>query len=247
MFMEKKSTLVIDELFARKSVRAYEEREIEPEKKRLILEAACQAPSAGNQQLYTIIDVTDQGLKDRLAVTCDNQPFIAKAPLVLIFCADAQKWFDAYRFCGLNPRKPGAGDILLAVEDAAIAAQNAVAAAHSLGIGSCYIGDILERCEQHRQLLSLPDYVIPAVMLVFGYPTSQQKDRKKPERAPMEFIVHENQYCRMDEGQLKSMLGHNVKSGTYEEWLDAFCRRKYMSDFSREMSRSVKAYLEEFL
>lgn len=247
MFMEKKSTLVIDELFARKSVRAYEEREIEPEKKRLILEAACQAPSAGNQQLYTIIDVTDQGLKDRLAVTCDNQPFIAKAPLVLIFCADAQKWFDAYRFCGLNPRKPGAGDILLAVEDAAIAAQNAVAAAHSLGIGSCYIGDILERCEQHRQLLSLPDYVIPAVMLVFGYPTSQQKDRKKPKRAPMEFIVHENQYCRMDEGQLKSMLGHNVKSGTYEEWLDAFCRRKYMSDFSREMSRSVKAYLEEFL
>ena len=90
--MENKSTLVIDELFARKSVRAYEEQEIEPEKKRLILEAACQAPSAGNQQLYTIIDVTDQGLKDRLAVTCDNQPFIAKAPLVLIFCADAQNW-----------------------------------------------------------------------------------------------------------------------------------------------------------
>lgn len=247
MFMENKSTLVIDELFARKSVRAYEEQEIEPEKKRLILEAACQAPSAGNQQFYTIIDVTDQGLKDRLAVTCDNQPFIAKAPLVLIFCADAQKWFDAYQFCGLNPRKPGAGDILLAVEDAAIAAQNAVAAAHSLRIGSCYIGDILENCEQHRKLLSLPEYVIPAVMLVFGYPTSQQKDRKKPERAPMEFIVHENQYCRMDEEQLKSMLGHSVKGGTYEEWLDAFCRRKYMSDFSREMSRSVKAYLEEFL
>ncbi len=238
---------VIQSLFQRKSVRVYEEQEIEPEKKELILEAACQAPSAGNQQLYTIIDITDQQLKEKLAVTCDNQPFIAKAPLVLIFCADAQKWYDAYRSCGLDARKPGAGDILLAVEDAAIAAQNAVTAAESLGIGSCYIGDILEHCELHREMLCLPDYVIPAVMVVFGYPTRQQMDRRKPERARMQYIVHENRYQQMDGEQLKGMLERNAPAGNYEAWLQAFCNRKYMSEFSREMSRSVKAYLEKFL
>lgn len=238
---------VIQSLFDRKSVRVYEEREIEPEKKQLILEAACQAPSAGNQQLYTILDITDQQLKERLSVTCDNQPFIARASLVLIFCADAQKWYDAYRSCGLDARRPEAGDILLAMEDAAIAAQNAVTAAESLGIGSCYIGDILENCEIHRELLCLPDYVIPAVMVVFGYPTRQQRERTKPRRAPMESIVHENRYRQMDGRQLKKMLEHNAPAGNYDDWLRAFCDRKYMSDFSREMSRSAKVYLEKFM
>ena len=171
---------ILQQLARRKSVRAYEEVPVTAEEKRLILEAACQAPTAGNQQLYTIIDVTSQPLKDALAVSCDDQPFIAKAPMVLVFCADCKKWYDAYRDAGLSPRAPGAGDLMLAVTDAAIAAQNAVTAAESLGIGSCYIGDIMERCQEQRRLLSLPDYVFPAVMLVFGRPTRQQADRVKP-------------------------------------------------------------------
>lgn len=58
--------------------------------KQIILEAAAQAPSAGCQQLYTILDITDQKLKDELVKTCDNQPFIATAPMVLVFCADCK-------------------------------------------------------------------------------------------------------------------------------------------------------------
>ena len=81
----------IKELFERKSVRVFEERKISPEDKAMILEAAAMAPTAGNQQLYTIIDVTDQELKDKLVKTCDDQPFIAEADLVLIFCADCKK------------------------------------------------------------------------------------------------------------------------------------------------------------
>ena len=50
-----------------------------------------QAPSAGNQQMYTIIDVQDQKLQETLYKTCDNQPFINQAKMVLIFCADFQK------------------------------------------------------------------------------------------------------------------------------------------------------------
>ena len=69
----------IQELRKRKSVRVFTGEPISKEKKNLILEATTQAPTAGNQQLYTIIDVTDKALKERLAVTCDNQPFIAEA------------------------------------------------------------------------------------------------------------------------------------------------------------------------
>ena len=238
----------IQQLFDRKSVRVFTDQEITPEDKNLILQAACQAPTAGNQQLYTIIDVTDQALKDQLVYTCDNQPFIATAKMVLIFCADCKKWYDAFLSAGCEPRLPGVGDLALAISDTNIAAQNAVTAAESLGIGSCYIGDIMENCEQHRQLLKLPKYVFPACMLVFGYPTQQQMDRPKPIRAAMHHVVHENGYREMDGAELEAMLTKNVAPGnTYANWIHAFCKRKYNSEFSREMSRSVAEYLKDFL
>ena len=140
------------------------------------------------------------------------------------------------------------GDLTLAIADAVIAAQNAVVAAESLGIGSCYIGDISENCEQQRALLHLPEYVYPACMLVFGYPTRQQMDRPKPRRAAMVHIVHENGYRTMEPAELEAMLTKNVAPGnTYESWIAAFCRRKYNSDFSREMTRSVGEFLKDFL
>ena len=151
---------IMESLYQRKSMRAYEDREIPEEMKKLILKAASQAPTAGCQQLYTILDITDQKLKEALSESCDHQPFIAKAPMVLVFCADCKKWYDAYLEAGCEPRKPGVGDLMLAVTDTVIAAQNAVVAAESFGLGSCYIGDIMENCEEQRRLLCLPDYVL---------------------------------------------------------------------------------------
>lgn len=237
---------ILAALYARKSVRAYTGEAVSAEEKEMILRAACAAPTAGNQQLYTILDITDQRIKDRLAVSCDDQPFIAKAAVVLIFCADCQKWYDAFVDGGCGPRLPGVGDLMLAVTDCAIAAQNAVTAADSLGLGSCYIGDIMEQCEVHRELLHLPSYVFPAVMLVIGAPTQQQLERPKPGRCDLKHIVHENTYRRMGAGELQEMLVPRAGQRPYGEWLKAFCDRKYHSDFAREMSRSVEEYLKAF-
>lgn len=237
---------VIRQLFERKSVRVFEDREIKAEEKQLILEAAVMAPTAGNQQLYTILDITDQALKDQLAVTCDNQPFIASAKMVLVFCADCRKWYEAFKETGCEPRNPGVGDLLLAVSDTNIAAQNAVTAAWSLGIGSCYIGDVMENCEKHREILKLPPYVFPAAMLVFGYPTVQQQEREKPKRVNMKHIVHENAYRQMDAAEYKDMFADKSAVKSYEDWMKAFCNRKYNSDFSREMTRSVCEYLKDY-
>ena len=241
-----KTNLVLDELFARKSVRAFAEKQISPEERELILRAAMEAPTAGNQQLYTIIDVTDLEKKAQLAESCDHQPFIAKAPLVLVFCADCRKWLAAYEEAGCTPRRPGAGDLMLAVTDTAIAAQNAVTAAWSLGIGSCYIGDIMEQREVQREILGLPEYVFPAVMAVFGHPTEQQMERKKPERFAMEDVVCENTYQDKEGPALRQMFA--VRSGAqgYDVWMKKFHDRKYDSDFAREMTRSVAAYLREY-
>ena len=237
---------VIAHLKERKSVRVFQDKPISAKDVAAILEAAVNAPTAGNQQLYTIINVTDPDLKTQLAESCDHQPFIAQAPLVLVFCADCRKWYRSFLEYGCEPRKPGVGDLMLAVSDTNIAAQNAVVAAHSLGLGSCYIGDIMENAEQQRKLLSLPEYVFPAVMLVFGYPTAGQLERPKPPRSDMRHIVHENGYRDMDAEELKQMLSVKTGERTFEDWILAFCNRKYNSDFSREMTRSVQIFLSDF-
>lgn len=242
---------VIKQIKNRKSVRVYENKPISAEIKNEILNSAFEAPTAGCMMLYSILDITDETLKEKLAVTCDNQPFIAKAPLVLIFLADYQRWYDTFSFEDCNPRKPGEGDILLACADAIIAAQNTVVAAESLGIGSCYIGDIIENCEIVRDLLELPDYVLPAAMVVYGYPTESQKNRKKPVRFEKQYIVFENKYNRLTKEEQEEMHNkRNEKKGLTDrnisEDIKALCNRKYMSNFSLEMNRSAAEYLKKF-
>lgn len=242
---------VLKQIKERKSMRVFEDRALEAEVKEEIINAAFEAPTAGAMMLYSIIDVTEEALKKKLSVYCDNQPFIAKAPLVLVFLADYQRWYDSFSYEGCEPRKPGEGDILLACADAIIAAQNTVVAAESLGIGSCYIGDIMENCENVRELLNLPDYVLPATMVVYGYPVEVQKSRKKPARFEKEYIVYENSYRRLTKEEHEKMhLLRNEKSGILDknitERIKAFCNRKYMSDFSLEMNRSAGKYFENF-
>lgn len=237
---------ILRQLTNRKSMRVYTEQEISPADKALILKAATEAPTAGNQQLYTILDITDQSIKDQLVETCDHQNMIAEAKMVLIFCADCKKWYDAYLATGCEPRKPSIGDLMLAVSDTMIAAQNAVTAAESLGIGSCYIGDVMENCAEQRALLQLPEFVFPVGMLIFGYPTVQQLNRPKPARVDQKFIVHENGYRPLSSEELEEMWTPRSGAKSYTEWMQSFCKRKYNSEFSREMGRSVAEYLSQY-
>lgn len=236
-------------LLKRKSVRIFEDKPIHPDIKEALLNAAFHAPTAGNQMLYSIIDVSDQTLKNKLSETCDHQAFIAKAPLVFVFLADTQRWYDAYLEAGIDARKPGVGDILLAIEDTMIAAQNMVIAAESFSLGSCYIGDILENAEEHIKLLNLSDYVIPIGMLVIGYPIQQQKDRIKPTRFDAQYIVHENSYRQLSSKELRDMFKKqgSLNQLDFEEFIHRFYDRKYGSDFAQEMTRSSEVYLKKFI
>jgi nitroreductase len=261
--MEYQMNHVMDVLMKRKSVRAYEDREISPEVRAEILTAALRAPTAGNLMLYSILDVTDQAIKDKLAVTCDHQPFIARAPMVWVFLADYQRWYDYFLACdveGLCARKklplqkPQEGDLFLACCDALIAAQNAVIAAESLGIGSCYIGDIMEQYETHKQIFNLPKYVFPICMLVFGYPTQQQKDRAYTTRFDEKFIMFGNQYHRLNQEEFKAMFARhqkNLPKGKTMEGIDnvgqAMYLQKFGADFSMEMRRSVREILKTWM
>ncbi len=252
---------VIDVIHNRKSVRAYEDEPLPEDVRDVILKSAMRAPTAGNMMLYSIIEVSDQEAKNKLVETCDNQPFIAKAPLVLIFLADYQRWVDYFKvsgveqFCsenGVPIVKPEEGDLFLACCDALIAAQTAVIAAESMGVGSCYIGDILENYEIHREMFDLPQYAVPICMVCFGYPSVEQKERERTERFGEKFILFKDQYQRLDKADFDEMYASAYKrmkvgSADVRDQPSVGIRmykRKFSAEYAVEMRRSVRAILE---
>lgn len=79
---------------SRVSLRKYADRPLAKDDLDFIIEAAMRAPTAGNMMMYSMIVITDPAKKQRLSETCDHQTFIANAPVVVVFVADMQRWFD---------------------------------------------------------------------------------------------------------------------------------------------------------
>jgi nitroreductase len=239
------SNSTLDLIAARTSTRVYDPTPLTDAERAAVLSAAFRAPTGGNMMLYSIIEVTDQSLKDRLAVTCDDQPFIAKAPWVLLFIADFQKWIDVFTASHVERVEvaerrmtPGLGDLMLACSDALIAAQNAVVAA-----------DILELGETHAELFDLPPHTLPIAMLCFGRPAAT----REPVVRFSEHVVHENRYRRLSAGELAEEIGAmgaeyapNGFPPGVDNYGQVVYRRKFASDFMTEMNRSVAWWLERW-
>lgn len=251
---------VIKTIQNRISLRNYDTKEITKEHLDMILDSAMAAPTAGNQMLYSIIVIKDQKTKEKLSKSCDNQPFIATAPVLLLFVADQSKWFQYYKQNGVPAfaqekgllfEAPQESDLILACEDTMAAAQNAVIAAESLGIGSCYIGDIIEHYEYHRDLFQLPDYVFPLALLCLGYykPDYPRVHRKRFDK---KFVVFSETYHCLTPEEYHEMFAEHEK--TYaptnpygaDNYAKMFYARKTGATFSKEMARSVRVALKHW-
>lgn len=255
----------IEQLLKRRTHRSFSDKPISAEHYNLLKEATLRAPTAGNMVFYSVIEVTDPHKKELLAQYCDNQPMIATAPVVWLFLSDVRKWVNYFYESGsvakgeeqnIEWRKPGAGDLLLAMSDALIAAQTAVVAADSLNIGSCYIGDILEQYEHIVELFNLPKYVAVATLLIFGYPKSSAPLVHSSIRPPQESVFMENLYHEPHLEDLQKAFGkqeerlreqHRLPFNNSGSIADYFYFRKHTSDFMIEMNRSSKKIIESWM
>lgn len=262
--MQRKHEETLDLIHRRRSVRAFSKSPVPEGLRREILEAALRAPTAGNMTLYSVIDVRSQQTKERLAITCDNQRWIATAPVVLVFLADYQRWMDffrqqgapeAARAAGRALRNPGLGDLMLATSDALIASQTAALAAESLGLGSCYVGDILENYEEHRRLFNLPPLAMPVTMLCIGYPRRSGAQTAMTPRLVPESVVQVDRYRRLEGDELEDafepLRSHYFSKGSFvpgaENMGQHYYLRKFSAPFSREMDRSVREAIERWV
>lgn len=183
---------MIDIMKNRRTIRKYTEQDIPAELLNELLEVAARASNTGNMQLYSVVVTRDQGNKEKLSPAHFNQPMITTAPVVLTFCADANrfvKWAEQ--------RKAEAGfdnfqTFIASTIDAMLFAQAFCDAAEEKGLGICYLGTTAYNADKIIEALSLPRLVVPIVTVTVGYPDEPLPDQV--ERLPLAAVVHQESY-----------------------------------------------------
>ena len=188
------SNPVINTLLAHRSVRSYLPDALPSGTVELLVAAAQSAASSSNLQVWSVVSVEDPERKDRLASLANDQNHIRQAPLFLVWLADLARLRKLLQEKGVSDEELQYLELsLIAVVDASLAAQNAVVAAESLGLGTVYIGAIRNHIEEVAAELRLPKGVLPLFGLVVGYPDPARPASIKP-RLPQPAVLHKEAY-----------------------------------------------------
>ncbi|SFL68408.1 FMN reductase (NADPH) [Paenibacillus sp. 1_12] len=233
-------------LTSHQSIRKFTNQPVTQEQLDTIISAAQWASSSSHVQAYSIIHVTNAGMRQQISEWTGNQSYVVNSPIFLVWCADLHRLRTAYEIHE-NADKAYLGTAenwIVATVDAALAAQNAAIAAESLGMGIVYIGSVRNHIEGVSTLLRLPKYTSPLFGMCIGYP--DQDPGQRP-RLPQKAVLHHNTYQTdgMEEQILKydqTMKDYILKrtggkrSGTWSEDM----RNKLKTPTRMD----VKAYLE---
>ncbi|HVB10478.1 MAG TPA: nitroreductase family protein [Bacillota bacterium] len=156
-----------------------------------ILVAAQSAPTSSNLQAYSIIVVSEPARRERLAELCGGQAMVRECPAFLVFCPDIHRLRHVCRRQNRPFQARFLEMFLLASMDAALAAENALLAAESLGLGACFCGSIRNNPQEVIDLLRLPEGTYALTGLALGQVRRQSEI--KP-RLPLRAIVHREHY-----------------------------------------------------
>ncbi|ORX44157.1 oxygen-insensitive NADPH nitroreductase [Piromyces finnis] len=207
---------VIESLFKHHSIRKYKDQPLEDEKLQLILKAAQAAPNWCNAQHMSIIVVKDKANKEKLAELSLNQPYVAQCSVFLVFCADFYRTNYMFEKNGVSAEQAQKfmeqlDTLFVCGHEPAIAMQNAIVAAESMGLGTVPIGLIRKNSLALVKELNLPKHVIPMIGLCVGYP---DHDPDMKPRLPTSAVCFDEKY-----DTAKSKSGVDEFDVSYNEYL----------------------------
>lgn len=219
-----------DLIMKRRSTRNFKDEEIPEHIIEQLVDAANNAPSGGNIQPLSVILVQKADARKELAEMVGDQPWVKNAPLSLIFCIDfhrIKKWASMFEtdFKGEN----AFSHFLIAYADLMCAAQNVVILAQDHGLGSVYIGTILDVIDRARKYFTIPKYVLPMMVLSMGYPKSIPKGVPKLKR---DVIAHREKYKELSDDEIKKAF--EDKYGNFEENVERYLHRIYIEAVEAE-------------
>jgi nitroreductase len=187
--------MVLETILSHRSVRGFLPRKLPEGTLELLVAAAQSASTSSNLQFCSVVAVEEAQRKSRLAELAGQQQFIRDAPLLLVWLADLSR-LDRI---AAERDAPVEGthyleEFIVGVVDAALAAQSALIAAESLGLGAVYIGAMRNLPEQIAAELRLPPHVFAVFGMSVGYPDPARETGIKP-RLPQSVVLHREQYC----------------------------------------------------
>lgn len=184
----------IASLFDHRSVRGYKPDPLPAGTLETLIAAAQSAATSSNMQWWSAIAITDPAKKKVLAEIAGNQKHIEQCPLYICWVADMarnQRISEATKT--EFETMPWLETFMVACIDAALAAQNAVVAAQSIGLRTVYIGAMRNDPIKVAELLGLPPQSFVVFGLCVGYATEKGEGEVKP-RLPQSIVLHKERY-----------------------------------------------------
>lgn len=204
-----------------------------------ILDAARQAPSWMNGQMYSILVIKDPEIRRQLVEWNPTNPHVAASSVFLVFLADLKRTQKVAEHMGSDyPVAEGLNPLIIATTDAALAMQNAVNAVEALELGSVVVGSLRNRIADVSDLLNLPDYVYPVAGLSIGKPNVEMKI--KP-RLPEAAVVHYDTYQEYD----YSIIEEYVQ--TMEDFAEARETKLWTQKFADYFGQAPSSALDDYL
>jgi len=160
----------------RRSIRKFKKQDITDEIVMQLIEAASFAPSAGNIQPWQFVIVRSPVVKEKLVEASFDQVQVEQASVVIVVCAVNEQAATRY---GLR------GKTLYCLQDTAAATQNILLTAHSMGLGTCWIGAFSE--SKAKKAINAPESIRPVALIPVGYPDVIPRQRN---RKPLNEIIH---------------------------------------------------------
>jgi nitroreductase len=219
-----------DLIMKRRSVRNFKDKEIPQNVIEELLDAANNAPSGGNIQPISVILVQKAEARSELAEMVGQQPWVRNAPVSMIFCIDffrIKRWASIFdvEYKG----EKALLSFLIAYADLMCSAQNVVILAESHGLGSVYIGTILDAIDRARGYFAIPQHVLPMMVLSIGYPRSIPKNIPK---LKSEVITHREKYRTLSDEEIKQAF--EDKYGDFEDNLKRHFQKIYVEALEAE-------------
>ncbi|QPS70187.1 NADPH-dependent oxidoreductase [Lactococcus garvieae] len=177
------------------SVRNFTDEKIPEEVLKTIIDAGRAAPNWKNFQSYSIIVVQSQEQKDAIFAH-QPQKAIKNCAAFLVFVGDLNRAQTAVQMNGGAFQPEGVESLLITSVDAAVAGQNALLAAQSLGYGGVMVGLIRDQSAELSKILELPDYTYPIFAIALG--KAARVNPVKP-RLPHDAVVFPEKYIHQDE------------------------------------------------
>lgn len=225
----------LDVILSHKSVRGYLPDALDPGVLPAVLAAASSAATSSNLQAWSVIAVEDRGRKERLSAIAHNQKHVVDAPLFLCWLVDLNR---SHKIAELHG-EPSEGlsyfeTFLVGAVDTALAAQNAMIAAESFGLGSIFIGGLRNDPLAVAAELGLPPNVFALFGQCIGVPDPARPADVKP-RLPKEAVFFREQYG-FDDAAMEAVVGYDPRAREFQ-------REQGMreQDWTRQISKRVNS------